>query len=60
MCPLFSSVRPQGYVLQEAKAAAVAKYQKHDKDVGSSAVQIAQLTETVSQREREGRVEFGS
>jgi len=39
---------PGGFLLEQAQLEIQRKYQKHDKDVGSSAVQIAQLTNTVN------------
>lgn len=39
---------PGGYLLEQSRLEMAAKYRKHDKDVGSSAVQIAQLTQTVN------------
>ncbi len=35
-------------MLAQAREAALRKYQKHGNDVGSSQVQVAQLTETVN------------
>jgi len=39
---------PGGFLLEQAQLEMQRKYQMHDKDVGSSAVQIAQLTNTVN------------
>ncbi|TFJ84753.1 hypothetical protein NSK_003785 [Nannochloropsis salina CCMP1776] len=39
---------PGGYLLEQARLEVAQKYQKHDKDVGSSAVQVAQFTQTIS------------
>lgn len=38
----------QGFELQELQKELVAKYRKHEKDVGSSAVQVALMTAKVS------------